>query len=455
MVEVELSIFFLKINLKLSDLKRKNYISRYNIFMFVWLASYPKSGNTLVRSMLSAYFFSKDGVSNFDLIKNIKQFPNADLFQALGLDLGNDNELIKNYIKAQEFINKKNEVQFFKTHSHLFNIEDNNFTDLNNSLGAIYIIRDPRNVVTSLTNFLDISITKATDHLIHSTHIGGISNSNKREDIMKTYTGTWSDNFNSWKSFKSNRKYLLIKYEDLISNKEENLKKILKFIYKLKNINFEIDETKIKNVIQSTSFENMKNLEKEKGFEEARISTETKEKIPFFNLGPKNEWKKLLDLGFSDFKILFVGGGLFVNGKEDLTYINEFKEKALSLGLSKNIIFSGWIDPNLIVNYLNIMDVVPMLEMDPSGGSILREAMACGRVALSVDGPSKTQRNFMKSNNSILVPHDNYIHEAAKEIIKLRENSKRIKDIGENARIFSIKNLSFETQAKDILSYYI
>jgi len=296
MVEVELSIFFLKINLKLSDLKRKNYISRYNIFMFVWLASYPKSGNTLVRSMLSAYFFSKDGVTNFDLIKNIKQFPNADLFQALGLDLGNDNELIKNYIKAQEFINKKNEVQFFKTHSHLFNIEDNNFTDFNNSLGVIYIIRDPRNVVTSLTNFLDISITKATDHLIHSTHIGGISNSNKREDIMKTYTGTWSDNFNSWKSFKSNQKYLLIKYEDLISNKGENLKKILKFIYKLKNINLEIDESKIKNVIQSTSFENMKNLEKEKGFEEARISTETKEKIPFFNLGPKNEWKKLLDL---------------------------------------------------------------------------------------------------------------------------------------------------------------
>ena len=52
----------------------------------------------------------------------------------------------------------------------------------------------------------------------------------------------------------------------------------------------------IKNVIESTSFENMKNLEKEKGFEEAQINKETKEKIPFFNLGPKNDWKKLLDL---------------------------------------------------------------------------------------------------------------------------------------------------------------
>ena len=264
--------------------------------MFVWLASYPKSGNTLVRSLLASYFFSKDGIFNFDLIKNIKQFPHAALFESLGFDIKNEKELIKNYIKVQESFNQKNSTQFLKTHSYLFNVEGNGFTDLNHTLGAIYIVRDPRNVVTSLANFLDISITKATDHLIQSPYIGGISNSNKREDIMKTYTGTWSGNFNSWKSFKSNRKYLLIKYEDLISNKEENLKKILKFIYKLKNINFEIDETKIKNVIQSTSFENMKNLEKEKGFEEARINIQTKEKIPFFNLGPKNEWKKLLDL---------------------------------------------------------------------------------------------------------------------------------------------------------------
>jgi len=264
--------------------------------MFVWLASYPKSGNTLVRSLLASYFFSKDGIFNFDLIKNIKQFPHAPLFKSFGFDIKNEKELIKNYIKVQDSINKKNSTQFLKTHSYFFNFDGNDFTNLNNTLGVIYIVRDPRNVVTSLTNFLDISITKATDHLIQSPYIGGIPNSNKIEEIMKTYTGTWSGNFNSWKSFKSNRKYLLIKYEDLIFNKEENLKKILKFIYKLKNINFEIDETKFENVIQSTSFENMKNLEKEEGFEEARISIETKEKIPFFNLGPKNEWKKLLDL---------------------------------------------------------------------------------------------------------------------------------------------------------------
>ena len=40
--------------------------------MIIWLASYPKSGNTLVRSMLAAYYFSNDGVYNFDQITSVR-----------------------------------------------------------------------------------------------------------------------------------------------------------------------------------------------------------------------------------------------------------------------------------------------------------------------------------------------------------------------------------------------
>ena len=92
--------------------------------MIIWVASYPKSGNTLVRSLLSAYFFSNDGIYNFDLIKNIKQFPNITLFEDLGLDIRNDEEVIKNYIRVQKTFCKKNSVQFLKTHSYLFNIHN-------------------------------------------------------------------------------------------------------------------------------------------------------------------------------------------------------------------------------------------------------------------------------------------------------------------------------------------
>tara|TARA_B110000459_G_scaffold113996_1_gene126048 strand:+ start:167 stop:403 length:237 start_codon:yes stop_codon:yes gene_type:complete len=78
--------------------------------MFIWLASYPKSGNTLVRSLLASYFFSKDGNFDFDVIKNIKQFPTSELFEKIGVDLKNEKEVLKNYIKVQENINQKNSV---------------------------------------------------------------------------------------------------------------------------------------------------------------------------------------------------------------------------------------------------------------------------------------------------------------------------------------------------------
>ena len=138
--------------------------------MIIWLASYPKSGNTLVRSMLAAYFFSNDGVYNFDLIKNIKQFPVNALFERMGINIQDEEEVIKNYIKVQASFNKKNSVQFLKTHSYLFNINNHAFTDLNNSLGAIYIVRDPRNVVTSLANHGSMSIEESADTLINTLH---------------------------------------------------------------------------------------------------------------------------------------------------------------------------------------------------------------------------------------------------------------------------------------------
>ncbi len=263
--------------------------------MFIWLASYPKSGNTLLRSMLAAYFFSEDGLYNFDLIKNIKQFPNIILFERLGIDIKNEKEVVKNYIKVQESFNNKNSVQFLKTHSYLFNIDGHAFTDLNNSLGSIYIVRDPRNVVTSYANHTNIGVNEAADDLINLTQMGGDLGKTKGSERTKVFTGNWGDNFNSWKSFKFQDRYLLIKYEDLISEKEKTFIKVLKFIHKLKKADFKIDIKKLKNVILTTDFSKMKKLEQEEGFFESKIDKKTGKKIPFFNLGEKNDWNKILN----------------------------------------------------------------------------------------------------------------------------------------------------------------
>ena len=76
---------------------------------------------------------------------------------------------------------------------------------------------------------------------------------------------------------------------------KEGCIKILEFIHKLNNSNFTLDKNKFDNVLKTTSFSNMKKLEEKEGFVESKIDEKTGTKIPFFNLGPKNDWKKILD----------------------------------------------------------------------------------------------------------------------------------------------------------------
>ena len=269
--------------------------------MIIWLASYPKSGNTLVRSMLSAYFFSKDGTYNFDIINNIKQFPSLKLFEKFNINPNDNDEIIKNYINIQTDINDNKSIQFLKTHSYLFNFYNKYpFTNLNISLGVIYIVRDPRNVVSSLANFESKAIEETANILTRDFNLGGNLKSNNDNERTTTYVGSWGSHYKSWKSFKTVNKYLLIKYEDIITKREKKFLKILKFIYQLNGSKFSINENKFKNTIKTTEFEHLQKLEKEQDFIEARMHKITKEKIPFFNQGRKRDWQKILDKQIKD-----------------------------------------------------------------------------------------------------------------------------------------------------------
>ena len=78
----------------------------------VWISSYPKSGNTFLRAMLSAFFYSKDGTFKQDYLKNISEFP-RDFF-----DFKPKNNFlneVKEYKKVQKKISSTDlqEVHFF------------------------------------------------------------------------------------------------------------------------------------------------------------------------------------------------------------------------------------------------------------------------------------------------------------------------------------------------------
>ena len=66
--------------------------------MIIWIASYPKSGNTYLRSFLASYYFTDDGKFNFDQLLKIHQFPNMKFSK---LKSTNKEEASKNWIFNQ------------------------------------------------------------------------------------------------------------------------------------------------------------------------------------------------------------------------------------------------------------------------------------------------------------------------------------------------------------------
>jgi len=258
--------------------------------MIIWLASYPKSGNTLLRSILSSYFYTKDGDFSFKNLDNISQFPLTSQFMSLGINIDNDEEVFKNFINVQNFLNQeKGKVKFYKTHSALSKMHGSNFTDLKNTLGVIYIVRDPRNLVTSLAHHSNLSIEEAANTMIDNSKylVKSVKN-------CRVFLGSWNSNYNSWKNLQIKKKYLLIKYEDLINRKKTTMLKIFKFLERL-GMKYQFDIVKLNKAIKSTDFKKVKNLEQKETFYEGVLDTKTGKRKTFFNLGPSNDWRKLLD----------------------------------------------------------------------------------------------------------------------------------------------------------------
>jgi|SRR6056300_374121 hypothetical protein len=259
--------------------------------MIIWLASYPKSGNTWIRSIIAALMYSNDGMFNFDLLKNVKQFPQKKYFENFTCDFGNFNEIKKYWEDAQDLINLDNKIKFLKTHHINCKIGPHNFTSKRNTLATIYIVRDPRNLVNSISNHYSLTLTDSKKFLFSPKLIGGNPKNNESiNDSLKNLLGTWNEHYKFWKN--NNKDYLLIKYEDLIKDTRFELEKIIDFLKKYTDV--KTSEKKNENIIKTTNFKFLKNLE-EKGYFNENAYENIHKKKNFFNLGPENNWKNLLD----------------------------------------------------------------------------------------------------------------------------------------------------------------
>ncbi len=257
--------------------------------MIIWLASYPKSGSTWVRSFLTCLIFSQDNDLNINDIK-IRAFPTKKDYENINENSENINQIIQNSLHAQSRINLDNKIKFFKTHSANWKSNDDLFTDEVNTDSVIYIVRDPRNIITSIKNHFDFdSYEKSLNFMKNEQTIIGNKKSKSEIDLL-TIISSWSNHYKSWKKIKKD--YLLIKYENLVDNSFDEFSKISNFLKKKHD--YQYSETEVVKSIENTSFDKLKLQEKEKGFIEA--VTDSKGNLKkFFNLGPENDWKNILD----------------------------------------------------------------------------------------------------------------------------------------------------------------
>ncbi|WP_428079079.1 sulfotransferase domain-containing protein [Candidatus Pelagibacter sp.] len=263
--------------------------------MIIWLASYPKSGNTFLRAFLSAYYFSSDGKFDFSLIDNIKQFPDKQFFNK---KIDSAIEASKEWMLSQKKIISDKKIRFFKTHSCLGDYKGNVFTSFETSLGAIYIVRDPRNVFTSIKNHFSYNDEEALNMILDKKSYllakdgGGYSS--------YSYISSWSLNYLSWLKYNKFRR-LFIKYEDILENKYETFRDIIVFINTLTNRIEGVNKSKLHNAIESTNFNVLKKKEKDvsmgesdDGFKKWR-NFHVENRNYFFNLGPDNKWENILN----------------------------------------------------------------------------------------------------------------------------------------------------------------
>ena len=258
--------------------------------MIIWLASYPKSGNTWMRLFLKSYFSENQE----DLEINTKLgsdefrpygFPDMNMFKDLNINYRSFFDIVKNWEAMQDIINLNGKTNYVKTHNALCTINNTKFTSPKNTLGAIYIVRDPRDVLLSYSDYIGQDHNQTSDLMLKDDNYekGEIKNVPYNRALL----GSWSNHYNSWKGYKE-AKTIIVRYEDMIKNPDKTFLNVIEYINKLDNIL--VNKEKISHAINETNFKKLQNKEKKIGFEDNAGMGKM-----FFRKGKSGSWVSELD----------------------------------------------------------------------------------------------------------------------------------------------------------------
>lgn len=250
----------------------------------LWLASYPKSGNTWMRAFIQNFFSNAQEPMQINEIGGggITTAANKSRwFEALDTRPPSEwttDEINQMRAPAQKVLADSFPSSVFcKTHAPVMFLDGHPTINLSVSSGAIYMVRNPLDVAVSFADFQGISI----DDAITLMATPSLVLPRMGEEINEVL-GSWSENVDSWTG-RPNPGLHVVRYEDLHIDASETFGGVLEFL------GMKAPRERMERAIRHATFKELRHQEDKVGFSE-RSAVQDR----FFRKGKTGGWRDLL-----------------------------------------------------------------------------------------------------------------------------------------------------------------
>ena len=248
----------------------------------VWLASYPKSGNTWLRAFLANLMANRPtAVPLAELHRYAALDADPDLYSRIAgrpstqLDFDQICALRPQVHAAIAAAAPR--TVFVKTHSMAGVHNGVPLLTPSVSAGAIYVVRNPLDVVVSMSHHFALTLDAAIAYL------GDVRSATENTTLFTSeFLGSWSQHVASWAQLEGPR-ILVLRYEDLIENPQKAFGKVARLV------GLGTDRARIERAIGHANFASLAGMEKRDGFIEA-----AGDHARFFRSGRSNQWREAL-----------------------------------------------------------------------------------------------------------------------------------------------------------------
>lgn len=248
----------------------------------IWLASYPKSGNTWLRAFIHNVMRNPSQPYDINRLDDLVASGSARQWYdaAHGTSTGELDEeaLLQLRPRAHALIARRSpDDTFVKTHSRSGQHAGISLTSPSLSAGAIYIVRNPLDVAISAADHFGVSIDKMIEAMADRQFRTAADTSHVPE-----YIGDWSSHVEGWTAV-PDRRLLVLRYEDLLSAPRREFGRLCTFF------GLRPPPERLERAIRFSSFNTLKAQEGAAGFKERAPHAKA-----FFRSGTANSWQAIL-----------------------------------------------------------------------------------------------------------------------------------------------------------------